>query len=336
MGKVLPAVRLAGIAFFLLMPLFVLSSPVEALVSQPSPAPTISNIHINRNLITSVDWLVYATYDLPYTSVPTIAADQAYIFHLIDTDGTTELASITPFAYSAFDNGYNLGGVFFYITNASSFVWGTSYFIRISQNPAQFTSPRFWDTMIQSSDYSSLGTSRTDNQAELASNVLAMGEALEMEYALSINEASSGEIVLSFPYGETYFRGACYGIQAMAPSLYMVQVMTTDLTSTNFTLAQANIDQTQLDATWVGGSQNATATQFGNNMVPGIIFVFLPCLGAIIASTLRFKKIEPGLVASSVLLIMGQSMGWLPTALFASIFQAMGIYTGYVWFFARA
>ncbi len=328
--------RLAIVGALIILPLFVLVKPTQSM-DAPTSAPTITSIHVNRNLVTTGDWLVYADYDIPYTVTANMTpADSSFIFRLIATDGTTELGAIAPYAYSSFNLGYNEGNVFFYFTGAG-LVWGTEYIIRISENPAFFASPTYWDFPVPTTAYTS-STSQLNNQAEVAANVLVEAKRLQSTYGLPTTEPSPSGLVLSSPYGETYFRGACYGLQAMAPTLFFVQLIQLDTTSTNWTTTQADIWESQFSTTWVAAGGNATASQFGltPTTVAGMFIVFPVTVGIMILSSFKFKRIEPGLVSNSVLLILAFLMGWIPAAVFASLYQLMGIYTGYVWFYARS
>ncbi len=333
-SKKLIAFRIAIVAIFFAWPL-VFALPVKAVISQPTETPTISTFKANHNLVELGDMLIYAGYDIPYDSVPNVTAEQSFMFRLMDSTLTTELASIAPFAYSEFSNGYNKGVISFYFEASTAPTWGVQYYIRISENPSQFSAPVSWDYLIPTTAYSSL-TSQTDNQIELASNIKEMAHTLQSEFGHTILEPSSGGNVLSSPYGETYFRGAIYGIQVMAPTLFLVQLVQLDTTSTNWTTAQFDTYEHRFDATWVGPAENATASQFG--VTPSAIMsvpVLLLCIGACIVSSMKYHRIEPGLVGCAVFLIMGVLMGWLPIPAFAALNQFMGIYTSYVWFYAR-
>ncbi len=335
-SKKLIAFRLAVIAALVILPLAIFIPTAQSMPA-PDSAPTITNIHVNRNLVATGDWLIYAAYDIPYASTTNFtSADNAFIFRLMDSTGTTELGAIAPYSYSEFNLGYNEGNVFFYSTGAG-LVWGSAYIIRISENPAQFASPTYWDFPIPSTAYTA-STTQTDNQAEVAANILAMAKSLQSIYGHAMTEATSGGQVLSSPYGETYYRGACYGIQAMAPTLFFVQLVQLDLTSTNWTTTQADTWAGPFAGTWYEAGGNATATQFGiTRLSVGALFIVFPiAIGIFVLSSLKFKRIEPALVADSILLILALLMGWIPGAVFASIYQLMAIYTGYVWFFVRS
>ncbi len=334
-SKKLIALRLIILACAVVSLFWLLAIPVLAVINQPSGNCTISNFHANRNLVQTNDLLIYASYDIPYTSIPSVTADQSFLFRLMDPTDTIEIAAIAPFAFYEFDSGYNEGTVAFYFDNVTAPTWGLSYYIRISENPSQFASPLSWDFLIPTTAYSSL-TSQTSNQLDLASKVISISSTLQSAFGHTMTQASSGGMVLSADYGEPYWRGAIYGIQAMAPTLFLIQLAQLDLTSTNWTTAQFDTYQHQFDPTWVGPAENATASQFGLTP-PGFmsIVVLLPCLAVCIASSLKYHRIEPGLVASSVFLLMGVLMGWFPISLFAGLNQIEGLYVSFVWFYAR-
>ncbi len=321
----------------ILLPLLAWVKPVMAIVSGPDSSANITNIHVNRNILTTSDWLIYAEYNIPYASLPAIRADQCFIFRLMSPSGNTEIASILPYSYPEFNNGYNKGNIFFYLADTSGLIWGSAYIIRILENPAQFIAPIYWDQPIPSDNYSNL-TSQSANKNEIAANIRIMASTLATTYSHTLTDIANIGVVLTSPYGETYYRGVCNGIQYMAPSLFLVQSTLLDMTSTNWTNAQAEAWENQNQSNWVGAAENATAGQFRltHLSVPTFVFTCLIAIAIAVLSSLKFKRIEPGLVAISVWLICALLVGWIPGAIVASIYQLMGIYTGYVWFFERA
>ncbi len=314
-----------------LIPLFNLL-PVYAM-AHPDSTPTITNTHVNRNLVVSGDMLVYGLYNIPYASPQTIAADQSFIIRLMDVAGTTELGRVTPFPY--FLNGYNLGIFSMYFSVAPS-LSSLPYIVRVSENPSQVGSTST-DYAIPTTAYT-LFTTQSDNQYELASNLYTLGHQLETRYSSTLFVQSGNRIVLTSPTGEYYFRGAIYGSQAMAPSLYLVQEGTVDLTSTNWTTTAFDSYEARWAGTWVETSENATANQFGitPQMSMGLIIILPLCVGTVALSSMKLKRVEPGFIVCALFLIMGVLLGWLPVALFAILFQTMGIYIAYVLFMARA
>ncbi len=300
---------------------------VLATIDPPSDTPVVSQIKANRNLLASGDELIYGEYSIPYTIPPDeYGADETYILRLLDD--STEIAQVVP--YVLVDNGYNKGVFSFYLTDNST--WGEELTIRISQNPAHFTTPLSYDYQIPLTAYTT-ATSQESNQTLLAINVLASAGRMQSYYTgYTFKESGAAGTVLANPTGETYFRGAIFGIQIMAPNLFLVQTLEIDTTDSSWTTDKFDEYGERFDETWVGGNVTATGTEFG--MTPsalmGFIFILPLCIGAIIVSAIKFRKPEPGLMAAALFLIMGALMSWFPMALFASIYQLCGIYLAWV------
>lgn len=302
----------------------------------PDSTPSISNIKANINLISSGDVLIYGEYDIPYVTPPDDGADETYSFRLIDTDGTTQLGAVVPFVQ--FDNGYNKGAFGFYFNPGDNLTTNKAYIIRITQNPAFFDDPQSYDYVIPGSAWTSK-TTQEDNQIELAINIIAIAKALEQEYTdYDLLESSPGGTVLSSPTGENYFRGIIYGIQAMAPSLFLVQVYSFETGDRAWTTDQFDEYDARFEGTWIGTTTDNTSAQFGLDTSTLMLVIFgMPIIiGAVVVSAIKFKKVDPAYLVISVILILLQLMGWIDKALFATLFQLQALYIGYLWFYARS
>lgn len=336
MKKVLnsPGLKMTRITLMLALILspFLLCNAVFA-ISDPDSSPTITKVKANRNLIETGDVLLYGDYFIPYASVPSTSASDSFIFRLLD--GTTEKGIITP--YSLMDNGYNRGCFSFYFSAADNLTWDVAYTIRISQNPSQFDDPTYVDYIMSSASYTG-STDQKDNQTELAINIIAMATRLENYYDdYDFLDTGPAGTVLSSPIGETYFRNVIYGVQGMASSLFMVQALELDTTDIDWTTNQTDTYQSRFAGTWVGENATATGEEFNLSAqsVMGLALILPICFGSVILSSIKWKKAEPGFVVSAVALIPALLMGWVPTALFATVYQTMGIYLAYVWFYSR-
>jgi len=330
------AIRILAVIICFTSPLWAWG--ITLAVDTPDSTPSVSNLHINRQLLTETDILIYGDYDIPYaTPPPSVFADKAFSFQLISTDNETELGVVTPYVF--FDNGYNEGvfGLYFSSMATANITWGEPYIIRIAQNPSQFASPTKVDYVIPTNVYTSANTT-TDNQLELSINILAAASRLEQIHtSYELVEGAAGGTVLTSPSGETYFRGAIYGLQAMAPELFMVQVLDYDTSYRTWTTAYSDNLTNRFETTWVGASENVTASQFGVTKQTGMgVIPLILSIGAVIVSSMKWRKAEPGLIFSALVLIGALLMGWLAPAIFASIFQAMGIYVSYLLFLSRA
>lgn len=300
----------------------------------PDSTPTIpsTTLHVNRNLLEPNDVLIYGDYDIPYASIPTTAADQVFIFRL--KDGATELGQVLPFV--KVDNGYNLGVFSFYFSGSANLTWGVAYTIEISAAPSANITFSPIDYTIPLSAYTT-STDQTTNQNQLSINIIAAANRMQIAHPLYtfVDSSPGAGTILASPTGEDYFRGAIPGIQAMAPNLYNVQILEIDRTDRTWTTAQFDTYSQRFSTgnyTWVGTAENATATQTGlpKDMAMSMITVLPLCVGAIVLSTMKFHRAEPGFVACFVFFILGALMGWMPMAVFASFYQIAGIYLAYV------
>lgn len=328
------AIKLAALILFALLgPILLSAGSVNAdTISNPDSDCTTSNIHVNRNLVNTGDMLVTGQYKLPYASPPSIGADKTFLFELVDTDGTTVLGYNAPYVY--FDNGYNDGIFSLYFDSGHTPTWGVSYIVRIAENPTQFDTPQHWDFVIPSNAYSVL-TDQNGNQADLTGQCITMAQNLQAIYNISGGLVTTSNGTVLTTVGEDYFRGAISSLQAMAPKLFLVQNLPVDLTSTNWTTTQFDTYENRWNGTWVGTDINATSTQWG--MTPGLVmsmmFTAPLCLGAVVFSSIKFRKTDPGFVTLALFLIMAVIMGFVPKAIFASVYQLLGIYVAYLLFF---
>lgn len=309
--------------------------PLPALaIAPPDSDPSITEFYANVNLRETGDVLIYGEYQIPYASPPGISASEAFIFRLIDTDGETELGVVLPF--SRFDNGYNEGDFGFYFPASENLTTNQAYIIRISQNPACFPSPESFDYPIPLSAWTS-STSQEDNRVEVAVNIITLALKLEQDHDVDLLESGAGGTVLSSPVGETYYRGAIYGLQTMAPILFLVQSYDFRTDDRTWTTEEFDDYLTRFEGTWIGTSTENTSATFGleTTTLMSVLFGLPIILGAVVISAIKFKRIEPAYLVSAVVLIVLVLMGWMSSALFALIFQLMAIYIGYLWFFAR-
>jgi hypothetical protein len=309
--------------------------PVAAYATgDPDDDYYVSNVHAFRNLVEDGDMLIIGEYRLPYVTIPDEPASATYMILLLDDSGT-QVGFCVPYSY--FDYGYNLGAWSMYFSADDALTWSDSYTVRIAQSPAYFTTPDVYNYEMQSSDWTA-STEQVDNQDELAIAVISTAERMEAEYTdYSLIESGITGTVLYSPTGENYFRNVISGIQAMAPSLFLYQMIPYDSTTLDYSTNMSDNYTSRYDGTWVETETEATANQFGltTTAIMALIFSLPVCLGFIIVSAKKFYKVEPGLLTSAVVVMATFMMGWLPAAIFATIYQLMGLYLAYVWFYAR-
>ena len=321
--------KLIGLLVAVLM--VVLNAVPVLAIGEPDTDPTVSNLHINRNLIEDGDVLVYGDYYIPYGTVPAESATDTYLVRVFED--ATELGSVP--IYAMFDHGFNHGVFGVYLE--TGFTWASTHSIRVAQSPAYFASPDVWSFEIPTGAYTAMLT-QDSNQTELAINIISAATRMQ-EYFEDETFIESGpdRTVLSSPTGENYFRGAIPGIQFMAPSLFYFQAVAEDVEPHAWTTAQFDIYAARFDGTWVGDDATRTADQFGANVpnIMAMIFILPICLGAVILTSVKWKKVEPGYNIASMAIIMGGMMGWFPTALMATYLQCCAIYLSFVIFYSR-
>lgn len=329
-GLIIRIIRSLGVAIIL----FLCLADIILAIDDPDSTPTIFNIKANRNLLEDGDILIYGEDNIPYgDDYPDEAASSTYIIRLMDGEDT--IGTIMPTSY--FENGYNEGCFSFYFYESDNVTWGEQYDIRISQNPAYFDESQYWNYEMPLSAYTTYEEAE-DNQTELTINIISIAQRLEATHPLyTLLEDSPGGTVLSSPAGETYFRQAIYGIQAMAPELFLVQILDTDTASREWTKGQFESYEDRFSENWTGEEVEASAGQFGltGPAIMAFIFALPVSIGSIIVSFKKFKKGEPGFVIVFVIITMAALMGWFPTAIYATMYQLMAIYLAYVWFYAR-
>lgn len=323
-----------------MMPIRAAVDTVSLPTAQPGPAtaepdsnPTVSNIKAFHNLLETDDMLIYAETNTPYGTLPDEPASDTYILRLMN--GSTELGARAPVVF--FDFGYNLNATGFYFSAADAPAWEGTYTVRISQNPTYFTAPQSWDYPIAPSSYSTDDT-QAGNRTELSIAVIATAGRLEAEYtSYTLLEGGVAGTILSNPTGETYFRKVVYGIQAMCPTLFLLQILTDVYTDKSYGDNMSAEYAARFDGTFVKTDATATGNQYGMSpeAIMAFIFAFPVCIGSIVVASKKFGKSEPGFVFSALVLMVMYLMGWMPPAIFASIYQVMAIYLSYVWFYAR-
>lgn len=327
-------IRILVIVIIAGLPLLLLAVPALA-TDPPDSDPSITTIKANINLRAEGDVLIYGAYNVPYADLPDDPADETYNFRLIDTDGTTQLGAAIPFV--RFDSGYNEGAFSFYFSAADNLTTDQPYIIRISQSPAYFDSPQSYDLVMPLSAWTSQ-TEQADNRTELTLNIIDIAQELEEAHDTELLESSAGGTVLSDPTGENYFRGVIYGIQSMAPDLFLVQVYSFEKGDRAWTTDQYDDYVERFEGTWMGTATENTSATFGFD-APSFMSLLYGApiiLGAVVISVIKFRRVDPAYLIAAVVIILLGVMGWISLGLFATIYQLMAIYTGYLLFYARS
>lgn len=327
-----------GILLALLAALLLSATPAYADTPDPDSSPTIEEINIYRNLRETGDWLAIIYANIPYATLPDLPVTQTFIWRLIDTDNVTEFGSTIGYAYN--DDGYGYNGCSLYLTAAEvtalGMVWGTSYTIRLSGNPAAFDTPPVYNFTINAGDYSSL-TVPADVRAELAARVLAIAADLDNKWGLasaySLLTQNETATVLSI-YGEAFFRGAIHGLQAMAPTVFSVIIREIDLPAREWDPEYSENLTGQWGGTWADTAQEAGKVLFGTDYdLLSIIMLLVMCGGLMVGNVMLTGDHWNGFIDVAILGVIGARLGMYDLAFLILVAAMCWIYIGTkVWF----
>ncbi len=258
-----------GILLTLLAVLLLNATPVYADTDDPDSTPSIESINIYRNLIETGDLLTLVYANIPYGTLPDTPVTETFIWSLIDTDNVTEFGSTVGTNYNDDGYGFNVYSMYFDADNvtAQGITWGTSYTLRLAGNPAVFDTPPIFNFSINAANYSVL-TVRTEVQAELAARILIIAADLDNKWGLtsaaSLITQNETATVLSLN-GEAFFRGAIFGLQAMAPGVFGVVIRAIDLDDRTWNTTYSVNLTNQWEGTWAETAQEGGKALFGTD-----------------------------------------------------------------------
>lgn len=311
-----------------------------------APEITIGNVNIFRNLISNGDRLIMFTSNIDWQNLPNNNVRTMFMFRLMDSDGSTVLASAQP--YYAYNGGYYLQAVGFYFPDDSVIEWGGEYQIRIDGNPSQ------WYTIsdvreiynISGVDYTE-ASSPVDNQTELAAWIVNITQLLENDWLNYISIAplittdSNGNQVLT-KTGQTYYLNTIANINNMAPSLFSGSTVVTPINPDNpmpeIPASPSLITrwENQYEGTWVQDSFQALGDLFHVSwrMITSILCLVLWVVFAAI-SQMRWGTTDAGLWMGAVMFGVMVTMGLMNWAVVITAAILMSLYSLYIVFWRQ-
>lgn len=314
-------VLLTAIFVIMLLP----AAPVYA-ISNPDSTPT-ADIHCYRNLLETGDFLVYIYANIPYASLPDEDVTEAFVWRWMDTDNTTMLATTTGYSYN--DSGYGDNIFAMYLSASDAPTWGQSYPIRLSGNPAVFADPPDYNFIINSSDYSS-ETTPSEVQEELANRILVDAASLDIAWSLSAAASLLTEIEVGTRlsvYGEAFFRGAIYGVQALAPNAFRWVVEQIEFTDRTWSPAYAANISSQWAGTWVATAQTAGADMFSAGYdITSIIWLLILGVLVIIANIYLSGNIWSAMIDVAFVMIAMARLGLYEMSFLALVAAVSWLY----------
>lgn len=197
--------------------------PAFAAITPPDNR-SLPSLNVYRNLAETGDTLVVFNWNWSFSgNYSDTPASASIMYRLYDTDGTTVLATGTPYVFSPIEtNGYgnNIGSLYF--SAADNLTWGQSYTLNIQGQPAFFSDNATFNNTLTTGDYTT-ATTQEANRNELYAYVLLLCDRFDALYDIELKTSSDSGVVLG-PYGELLFDGAIDGIRLLCPQLFFIQV----------------------------------------------------------------------------------------------------------------
>lgn len=280
----------------------------------PDNTPTLDRIRVYRNLLESGDMCFVWQANTPYATVPDTTFPDTYIWRVVDTDNVTTLGSTTGYAYEDDGYNYNVFSAYFSASDvtAKGMIWGTAYIIRLSGNPIRFADPPEYNFFVTSSDYTT-ETTETANKAEFATEILYLAADLSVKWGLTVDyyltfESETGT-VLSI-YGEQVFRGAIYGVQALAPAAFRFIVADMDAPDRAWNNTYITSLETQYSGSWVETALNASRDLLGTSYdLTSLILLCGICITAFMGNLFLTSDHWNGLIDVMLILVIASKMG---------------------------
>ncbi len=326
--KVVLTALLVGIVVLAIMP----ATAVFA-ADPPDSTPSIIAKKCYRNILEAGDFLIVWESLIPYaTTPPGELVTEVFIWEFIDTDGSTVLGSSNGWAYV--DDGYNYQcGSMYFGFGGSTPTWDPTPVntLRLRGNPLAFVTPPIYDYPIDSIDYS-LEVATDAVQSELALDILLISADLDAQWDLGptnslINDDETGQTLSVF--GQAYFRGAIYGLQALAPSLFPLAVTTIDLADRAWTDAYVTTLENQYAGTWVDTAKEGGATLFGTDFDLLSVIILLGCVfGMFIGNTQLSNNHWNAAIDVTFILVIGAKLSFYGLGFLGLIVAVSIIYFG--------
>jgi hypothetical protein len=325
---------------FAVLALIAVLIPQVVLADPPAPTSvTLVNYYATNNLLETGDFFLLIDYNIAYSGgYPTVPASNAFTFRLFDPTGSTEIADALPYVFTTATtgftgtNGYGEGVVAYYFNSASAPTWDLNYIIKVSGNPAEFSSPLEYDFQLPSAAYQS----SSDNATGLANELRTIATQLSIQWGIPLLSDASATSVFTAD-GEGYFRNAIPGVQSLAPNIFEdQQEQSPDTTSASYDTNLSNTYQHRFDNSWVHTSLAAGADLFHLPLPLFVgIFALAGCIWMIKKSNDRFQSPVFGYFGS-IIVIMGFSLLFLGLTLLALVLFVGGFLVSNALFFRKA
>lgn len=312
------------------------ASPVFAAIPQPDSAPTLEQSYVFRNLRETGDMLFVFLANIPYAVTPDVDVTQTYWWTLYD--GLDELGNTSGYAYNSYGYGYNVYSMYFSADDVTdlTMVWGTSYELRLVQNPAQFAAPTYFSFNINAADYTPI-SDMAGNRDALALRVISLAEYLDnawnvhVDYSLIVDTDTGIRLSTT---GGIVMKGCIYALQSMAPAAFSTVIRDIDVVDREWDTEYQTEVATQWEGTWAETAQEAGKALFGTDYdLLSIIILLVLGVGLLIGNIAVTGDHWNGLIDVSLLLIVGARLGMYDLAFLILIAAICWVFIGTkVWF----
>lgn len=214
--------RIKIAVFALTLAIGLIVSPVFA-IGQPSSI-TMDSARAFASVLESGDLLFLGQFTVSYTNCnsatttgcPSETIEEAYLGHLLATDGVTPIRSaLTVLSGSHTFNGYGSGVFSIYVSasdvTALGIVASTNHFLQVGGNP----------TLFGSVPQNTIGVSSELSKSTLGTSIL--NRAANLENSWDFNLLTSSDAKLNGA-GADYFAEAVPNLRLMAPSIFQASV----------------------------------------------------------------------------------------------------------------
>jgi hypothetical protein len=291
-----------------------------------------------QNVGETGDMLFVAETYLHYESTPTdYSAQEAFLFEVIDTDGTTVIQS-TPIL--SFEN--YVTSIYFSDDQVDTFglVWESAYSVRITGNPTIFGTPVEGTNMVTAtlvdSDYIT-DTSSGVSVAGLRTFCIHIAEDLQENDSPANDYYTSvqGTTYLTTTGGNIFLAGIP-GLAAFVPSLFQTSSENVVVPSEESTGAYAeSLSYTQSLGTTIGNGIENFGTWLGvNSTMAGVIVMFIIMLFVCGYAYVKTQSLLLPDAIAMALPLLGAQLGLVPLAMAFTVTLVIALISLY-YFFTR-
>jgi hypothetical protein len=305
--------RIRGLAIAILVGLMCLIAPINHCFAIADPdSLTISSLKVFQNIYKTGDMLFVCLYDIAYASEPTEDCDDAFVFNLYNTAGTTLIAQRNVEYYQ-----YNITSLYFDATAAAALTWESAYVLKIVGNPALF-SPLVEGTNLATytlsiSDY--ITGAMADSREFLKIHCIDLAQDLEDNWGVGydlLTTTADGERLTSL--GRAVFLDAIAGLDSAIVDLFQLSSGTMDITwDTHDADLQSTLSMATKAGTTVANAFNGIGDYIGmSGQTVASLFIVLLALITMGIVFFYSGNTVAAMALSVPLVLMGNWMGLVP------------------------